>query len=255
MEKRFVGKVALVTGATNGIGQAAAVRLAAEGAIVGVNQRPEGDPSVTLQKIKDVGGEGFPVVADMRNPKQIVEMVQEVARRGGRLDYVVSNAGINPFMKWDDTSIEDWDLLSETNLRGTWVVTTEGAKQMIKEGHGGAIVCTSSISAHVGSPFQSAYCATKGGISMWAKAFGAVVGKNGIRVNAVEPGWIVTNMSLPMFDDPAAVKYYEERIAIGRAGQPEEMAGVISYLLSDDASYVTSATLLVDGGFIVNAEL
>ena len=177
MEKRFVGKVALVTGATNGIGQATAVRLAAEGALVGVNQRPTGDPSVTLQKIKDAGGEGFPVVADMRDPAQVVAMVQEVAERGGRLDYVVSNAGINPFMEWDKTTIEDWDNLSETNLRGTWVVTTEGAKQMIKEGHGGAIVCTSSISAHVGSPFQSAYCATKGGISMWAKAFGAVVGE------------------------------------------------------------------------------
>jgi NAD(P)-dependent dehydrogenase (short-subunit alcohol dehydrogenase family) len=255
VEKRFIGKVALVTGATNGIGQATAVRLAAEGAVVAVNQRPEGDPSVTLQKIKDAGGEGFPVVADMRDPAQVVAMVQETAKRGGRLDYVVSNAGINPFMKWDETSIEDWNLLSETNLRGTWVVTTEGAKQMIKEGHGGAIVCTSSISAHVGSPFQSAYCATKGGISMWAKAFGAVVGKHGIRVNAVEPGWIVTNMSIPMFDDPPAVKYYEERIALGRPGQPEELASTIAYLLSDDASYVTSATLLVDAGFIVNAEL
>ena len=126
---------------------------------------------------------------------------------------------------------------------------------MIKEGHGGAIVCTSSISAHVGSPFQSAYCATKGGISMWAKAFGAVVGQKGIRVNAIEPGWIDTKMAAPMFDDPAAVKYYEERIALQRPGQPEEVAGVITYLLSDDASYVTSATLLVDAGFIVNAEL
>ncbi len=170
MEKRFVGKVALVTGATRGMGQATAVRLAAEGALVGVNHRPTGDPSATLQLIKEVGGEGFPVVADMRNPGQVIEMVQEVARRGGRLDYLVSNAGINPFMPWDETTVEDWDNLSETNLRGTWVVTTEGAKQMVKEGHGGAIVCISSISAHVGSPFQAAYCATKGGISMWAKA-------------------------------------------------------------------------------------
>jgi NAD(P)-dependent dehydrogenase (short-subunit alcohol dehydrogenase family) len=255
VEKRFVGKVALVTGATNGIGQATAVRLAAEGAVVGVNQKPSGDPSVTLQRIKEAGGEGFPVVADMRNPDQVVAMVQEVARRGGRLDYVVSNAAINPFIEWDKTSIEDWDNLSETNLRGTWLVTTEGAKQMVKEGHGGAIVCTSSISAHVGAPYQSAYCATKGGISMWAKAFGAVVGKHGIRVNAIEPGWIDTNMSKPMFDDAAAVKYYEDRIAIGRPGQPEEVAATIAYLLSDDASYVTSATLLVDAGFIVNAEL
>ena len=255
MEKRFVGNVALVTGATNGIGQATAVRLAAEGALVGVNQKPTGDPSVTLQKIKDVGGEGFPVVADMRDPNQVIEMVHEVARRGGRLDLLVSNAAINPFMPWDKTTIEDFDNLSETNLRGTWVVTTEAAKQMVKEGHGGAMVCVSSISAHVGSPFQTAYCATKGGISMWAKAFGSVVGTHGIRVNAVEPGWIVTNMSIPMFDDAAAVKYYEERIAIHRPGQPEELAATIAFLLSDDASYVTSATLLADAGFIVNAEL
>jgi L-rhamnose 1-dehydrogenase len=255
VEKRFTGKVALVTGATNGIGQATAVRLAAEGALVGVNQRPTGDPTVTLQKISEVGGQGFPVVADMRDPAQVVEMVQEVARQGGRLDYLVSNAGINPFLPWDKITLEDWNNLSETNLRGTWVVTTEAAKQMIKEGHGGAIVCVSSISAHVGSPFQTAYCATKGGISMWAKAFGAVVGTHGIRVNAVEPGWIVTNMSAPMFDDPAAIKYYEERIALGRPGQPEELAATIAFLLSDDASYLTSATLLADAGFIVNAEL
>jgi L-rhamnose 1-dehydrogenase len=255
MEKRFVGKVALVTGATNGIGQATAVRLAAEGALVGVNQKPTGDPSVTLQKIKDAGGEGFAVVADMRNPQQVIDMVQEVASRGGRLDYLVSNAAINPFMPWDKTTVEDWDALSETNLRGTWIVTTEAAKQMVKEGHGGAIVCVSSISAHVGSPFQSAYCATKGGISMWTKALGAVVGVHGIRVNAIEPGWIVSNMSAPMFDDPAAIKYYEERIALKRPGQPEEMASTIAFLLSDDASYVTSATLLTDAGFIVNAEL
>jgi NAD(P)-dependent dehydrogenase (short-subunit alcohol dehydrogenase family) len=194
-------------------------------------------------------------MADMRNPAQVIEMVQEVARHGGRFDYLVSNAAINPFMAWDETTVEDWDLLCETNLRGTWVVTTEAAKQMRKEGHAGAIVCISSISAHVGAPSQTAYCATKGGISMWAKALGSVVGTHGIRVNAVEPGWVITNMSAPMFDDAAAIKYYEERIAIHRAAEPRELAATIAFLLSDDASYVTSATLLVDAGFIVNAEL
>jgi NAD(P)-dependent dehydrogenase (short-subunit alcohol dehydrogenase family) len=90
---------------------------------------------------------------------------------------------------------------------------------------------------------------------MWVKAFGSVVGTHGIRVNAIEPGWIATPMSAPMFDDPVAIKYYEERIALHRPGQPEEMAATIAFLLSDDASYVTCATLLTDAGFIVNAEL
>ena len=255
MEKRFVGKVALVTGATNGIGQATAVRLAAEGAFVGVNQRPTGDPRETLRRIQEVGGQGIPVVADMRNPQQVTEMVQEVARQGGRLDYVVSNAAINPFMTWDQTPIEEFDRLSETNFRGTWVVCTEGAKQMVREGHGGAIVMVSSISAHVGAPTQVAYCGTKGAISMLAKALGSVLGEHGIRVNAIEPGAIRTNMSAPMFDHPEIVKYYNDRIALHRVGEPEEIAAAVAFMLSNDASYITSATLLVDAGFIVNAEM
>ena len=207
MERRFDGKVALVTGATTGIGQATAVRLAAEGALVAVNQHPDADPAETLRRIKDAGGDGFPVVADMRDPGQVTAMVRTVAERGGRLDYVVSNAAINPFMRWDETTVEDFDLLFETNVRGTWVVCTEGAKQMIREGHGGAICCVSSISAHVGAPSQTAYCGTKGAISMLAKALGCDLGEHGIRVNAVEPGWIDTNMSAPLMQDPAAVKY------------------------------------------------
>jgi NAD(P)-dependent dehydrogenase (short-subunit alcohol dehydrogenase family) len=253
--RRFEGKVALVTGATTGIGQAAAVRLAAEGAVVAVNTGPGTDPAETLRRVAAQGGSAFAAEADMRSPSQVTAMVRETAARGGRLDYVVSNAAVNPFMKWDETSIDDFDLLFETNVRGTWVVCTEGAKQMIREGHGGAICCVSSISAHVGAPYQTAYCGTKGAISMLAKALGANLGEHGIRVNAVEPGWVQTPMSAPMMDDPAAIRYYTERIALHRPAQPEELAGTIAYLLSDDASYVTSATLLADGGFIVNAEL
>jgi NAD(P)-dependent dehydrogenase (short-subunit alcohol dehydrogenase family) len=255
MDKRFEGKVAFVTGAATGIGQAAATRLASEGAIVGVNHKPGDDPGETLRRIKDVGGEGFAAPADVRDPEQVVRMVQQVANRGGRLDYVVSNAGINPLMKWDETSVEQFDALSETNFRGTWLVCTEGAKQMIKEGHGGAICCTSSLSAHVGSPYQVAYCGTKAGVSMLVKALGAVFGEHGIRINAIEPGAIDTPMSASLKADPEALKYYEERIALHRMGKPEEMASIIAFLLSDDASYLTCTSVLADAGFIVNAEL
>jgi NAD(P)-dependent dehydrogenase (short-subunit alcohol dehydrogenase family) len=255
MGRRFAGKVAIVTGATSGIGQATAVRLASEGALVAVNQLPTVDPGETLRLVKEAGGEAFPVIADMRDPAAVTAMVKEVAQHGGRLDYVVSNAAINPFMPWDATSIEAFDELFETNVRGAWVVCTEGAKQMIAEGHGGAIVMVSSISAHVGAPTQVAYCGTKGAISMLAKALGAVLGTHGIRVNAIEPGAVATPMSAPMFDMPEVMKYYLERIALHRIGDPKELAATIAFLLSDDASYVTSATLLVDAGFIVNAEL
>ena len=255
MERRFEGKVALVTGAATGIGQAAAVRLAAEGALVAVNHRPEQDPAGTLGQIGEAGGKGFGVATDMRDPAQVTTMVAEVASRGGRLDYVVSNAAVNPFMAWDQTTVDDFNLLFETNVRGTWMVCTEGAKQMIREGHGGAICCVSSISAHVGAPGQTAYCGTKGAISMLAKALGRDLGEHGIRLNAVEPGWVKTDMAAPLTADPEALRYYTERVALHRGAEPAELAAAIAWLLSPDASYVTSATLLVDGGFIVNAEL
>ena len=255
MERRFEGKVALVTGATTGIGQATAARLGAEGAVVAVNRLADQDPAMTLRWIEAAGGQGFDVVADMRDPGQVTAMVHSVAERAGRLDCVASNAAINPLMTWDETTIEDFNALFETNVRGTWVVCTEAAKQMIAEGHGGAICCVSSISAHVGAPGQTAYCGTKGAISMLAKALGRDLGEHGIRVNAVEPGWVKTPMAAPLLDDPAVLRYYTERVALHRGGEPEELAAVIAYLLSDDASYVTSATLLADGGFIVNAEL
>jgi NAD(P)-dependent dehydrogenase (short-subunit alcohol dehydrogenase family) len=255
MERRFEGKVALVTGAATGMGQATAARLAADGATVAVNHLPGQDPSETLARISKANGQGFAFSADMRDPDQVTAMVRGVAERAGRLDYVVSNAGINPTLTWDETSVEDFNRLFETNVRGTWVVATEAAKQMIREGHGGAICFVSSISAHVGAPYQTAYCGTKGAISMLAKALACNLGEHGIRVNAVEPGWTVTPMSAPILDDPAVRKYYEERIPLHRGAQPEELAAAITFLLSGDASYVTAATLLVDGGFIVNAEL
>ena len=130
MERRFEGKVALVTGAATGIGQAAAVRLAAEGALVAVNHRPEQDPAGTLGQITEAGGKGFGMAADMRDPAQVTRMVAEVAGRGGRLDYVVSNAAVNPFMAWDETSVAFTDPSSEFSI-GTSALSTVPAWTLI----------------------------------------------------------------------------------------------------------------------------
>jgi len=252
---RFEGKVALVTGSTRGIGQACAVRLAREGATVAVNYYSANDPSQTLQLIAEAGGKGFAVQADMRDPAQVQAMVAQTAQQGGRLDYLVSNAAINPLMNWDETTLEDYDQLMNTNVRGTWVVCQTAAKQMIHEGHAGAIVTVSSISAWVSAKQQTVYCAGKAGISMMTKALAQVLGPYGIRVNAVLPGCILTDMSAELLDPHGEPrKYYESRIPLGRIGEPDEIAQPVAFLLSDEARYITSAELLIDGGFITNAE-
>jgi NAD(P)-dependent dehydrogenase (short-subunit alcohol dehydrogenase family) len=252
---RFEDKVVLVTGATRGIGRAVAVRLAQEGATVAINYRKSGDPSITEGLIKEIGGNCFTVEADMRKPEEVVRMVEETARIGGHFDYLVSNAAINPLLKWDETTIDDYNRIQEINLRGTWVVCQAAAKQMIKEGHGGAIVTVSSISAWVAAVEQIAYCGTKAGIWMLTKGLAAALGPHNIRVNCVLPGAILTDMSAELVDPAAPARaYYESRIPLGRIGDPEEIAGPVAFLLSDDASYITSSELLVDGGFITNAE-
>src|SRR5262245_13118622 len=252
--KRFEGKVALVTGASRGIGRACAVRLAREGALVAVNHFASA-PDETLKQIEAANGKGFAVKADMRDTDQVTRMVETAAATGERLDYLVSNAAINPLLDWSQTTLADYDNIMNTNLRGTWVVCQAAAKQMIKEGHGGAICTISSISAWVGAKQQTVYCATKAGISMMTKALAQVLAPHGIRANAVLPGAIFTDMSRELLEPAAEARmYYESRIPLGRIGDPDEIAAPVAFLLSDEASYITSAELLVDGGFIVNAE-
>ena len=253
VKDRFKGKVVLVTGTTSGIGKATAVRLAGEGAIVAFNYIPGSSPGETMKLIEDAGGKGFPVEADVGYPEQVGNMIKETVKLGGRLDYTVSNAGINPKMRWDEITLDTYDRLMDVNLKGTWVLCSEGAKQMIREGHGGAIVTISSISAHVGAVDQTVYCATKAGVLMLTKALSLVLGEHSIRINSILPGSIYTGMSRS-HPGTAARRFAEEKSPLGRIGEPEEVASAVSFLLSDDASYITGAELMIDGGMVVNAE-
>ena len=247
-EKRFSGKVALVTGTTSGIGKATAVRLADEGAVVAFNYIPGSSPDETIKLIEDTGGKGFPVEADVGYPEQVTKMIKETVKLGGRLDYIVSNAGINPKMRWDEITLDVYDRLMDVNLKGTWVLCSEGAKQMIKEGHGGAIVTISSISAHVGAVDQTVYCATKAGVLMLTKALSLVLGEHSIRINSILPGSIYTGMSRS-HPGTAARRFAEEKSPLGRIGRPEEVASAVSFLLSEDASYITGQCLIISGGY------
>jgi len=254
-DDQFRGKVALVTGATSGIGQATAVRLAEGGALVAINGPPGSDVAETVAAIEKVGGTGFPVTADLRDPNAITSMISEVVTRAGSIEFLVSNAAINPLKRWDEITVEDYDDIQATNLRGTWLVCQAAARQMVRQGGGGAIVSVSSISAIVGAADQIVYCGTKAGVSMVTKALATALGRYGIRCNAVLPGAILTGMSAELLDENSpARQYYLDRTPLGRIGTPSDVADVIAFLLSDEARFITAAEIVVDGGFIVNAE-
>ena len=252
---RFSGKTAIVTGAATGIGQAIAVRLASEGAIVTVAHKPGQDPQPTLDAVRSAGGEASAYPADMRDVTAVRTMVDAVASGADGLDFAVSNAAINPLVPWDEITDDLWDDIHDTNLRGCWALAQQSAKHMVAQGRGGAIVAVSSISARVGAPDQVAYCPAKAGVSNLMMALACVLGPHGVRCNSVLPGAIATDMAKDLLvEGSESLAYYLGRIPLGRIGKPADIAGVVAFLCSEDAQYMTSAELLVDGGFIANAE-
>jgi NAD(P)-dependent dehydrogenase (short-subunit alcohol dehydrogenase family) len=253
--QRFTGRTAIVTGAATGIGQAIAIRLASEGAAVTVAHKPGQDPQQTLDAVAEAGGSAAAYAADMRDPAAVRAMVDAVAAGPGGLDFAVSNAAINPLVQWDELTDEIWDDIHNTNLRGCWALAHQSAKHMVARGRGGSIVAVSSISARVGAPDQVAYCPSKAGVANLMMALACVLGPHGIRCNSVLPGAIATDMAKDLLiEGSPSLAYYLDRIPLQRIGKPADIAGVVAFLCSDDAQYMTSAELLVDGGLIANAE-
>lgn len=240
------GKVAVVTGAASGMGRATALRFASKGARVvaaDVNEAGLAEMAATA------GGEFLRVTADVSDREQVDALVQRTVDRFGGVDVMVANAGIGHGKSFLDTTEEDFDRVLAVNLKGVLFCGQAAARAMVAARRGGAIVNVASTYAEVTAPERAAYSASKGGVRMLTKSMAVDLGPHGIRVNAVAPGWIRTGMN-PL-DDPGRVADLEAAIPLGRIGTPDDVAGVIEFLASDAAAYVSGAMLFVDGAWIV----
>ena len=246
MAGRMQGKVAFVTGGGSGIGAATAQRLAQEGATVVVCGRRREPLDEVVAGIVPAGGKAEAVVADVSDEAGFTAALEAAAQRHGGLDILVNNAMAYTWGGIEDMSTADWHANFKTSVDGTfWGVRT--AMRLMKA-KGGAIVNVSSICGSLGTPWMSGYSAAKAAIDNFSRAAAAEGAAHGIRVNVVIPAVVETPATAGMLSDEASRKNTEKLIPMGRVGQPEELANAILFLASDEASYITGASLPVDGG-------
>ena len=252
---RFGGKIAVVTGASRGIGRAIAVRLASEGAYVvmnyarGADARFPGAAEEALRLVREVGGDGDIYETDVADTDAVRSMLRRVAEKRHRIDILVNNAGICPMLDLFDITEEMWDRVHAINLRGVFFASQEAARIMIAAGTRGRIVCISSINAEIGTPTQIHYGPTKGGVNAMVKAMAAVLGPHGITINAVMPGDIATDIAREWDEaNPEEIERYTQRCPVRRRGRADDIAAVVAFLASPEADFVTGSCYLADGG-------
>lgn len=242
-------KIALVTGASRGIGAAIARRLSADGYHVLVNHPPsEGTPTETLAAVKSQGGVAEAAPADVGRIESVRAMFSQIREKYGRLDALVNNAGICPFLEWDAIAESDWDRTHAINLKGAFFCTQEAARIMVANKTPGRIICISSISALKGGSVQAHYCPTKGGLISMMAAFAVCLGPSGITCNSILPGTIETPMNVDFLATAGNRESLEKATCVGFLGQPKDVAGAVAFLCQPEARYITGASLLVDGG-------
>ena len=239
---RLEGKVALVTGGGSGIGRAAARRFVAEGARVVVGDLDEG----RLAALADELGEAVAVQpGDVRVEADVEALAALAVERFGGLDIAFANAGIGAIQRVVDADVDLWKQVLDVNLTGPFLTVKHAARRMEQ---GGSIVITASLNAVQPGIGMGAYCSSKAGVAMLAQVAALELGPAGIRVNAVGPGLVRTGLTEGAFGLPGIVEGYEENTPLGRHAQPEEIAGLVAWLASDEASYVSGSLYLIDGG-------
>ncbi len=246
---RLKDKVAIVTGAGSGIGRAIALRFAQEGARVVLVDRDQAGGAKTLGLMAAAGGDAHLVVADVSRGSDTERLVDEAVRVFGRLDTLINNAAVLIPKAVPELSEEEWDYVVGVNLKGVFLCSKQAILCFRRQGRGGTIVNMASVNSFYAEGGIAAYCAAKGGVQQLTRAMAIDHSAEGIRINCICPGWIDTPINAAYFADPAARAFADKLHAIGRIGQPAEVAAVAAFLVSDDASFVTGASIVADGGF------
>lgn len=242
---RLSGKTALVTGSTRGIGRAVAERLAAEGAFVTVSGRSQEQAEQVAAEIVAAGGKAIGIAADVAVPESAEELVRKAIEAMGRLDILVNNAGITRDNLFVRMKRDEWDTVLDVNLHGVYNCTRAAARPMMRQRYG-RIINISSIVGLTGNVGQTNYAASKAAVIGFSKSLARELASRNITVNVVAPGYIKSDMTDELSDDIRETMMAQ--IPMGRVGEPAEVAHAVLFLASDESSYMTGQTLVVDGG-------
>lgn len=252
---RLAGKTALVTGSSQGIGEAVALRLAAEGADVVVHFRshPEGAQSV-VERIATLGRRTVAVQADLGRVAEAQRLIADGVARLGPLDILVNNAGVERHADFWDVSEADYDFVMDVNLKGVFFTTQAFVRHLLAAKRPGKIINTSSVHEELPFPHFTPYSMSKGGLKMMTRTLAIELAPFGVTVNSIAPGAIETPINKKLLSDPEKLRALLGNIPLGRLGAPGDIAGVAAFLASSDADYITGATIVADGGLLWNYE-
>ena len=249
----LAGRTAIITGSSSGIGQGIAARLAREGANIVIDYRGHSEGAdATLKMVKDAGAKGIIVQADVSKLDAVRNLVDQAWKVFGGADILVNNAGLEKSSDFWTTTEEDYDLVMDVNLKGPFFLTQAFVQRLRDAKKPGRVINISSVHEDMAMPHFASYCASKGGLRMLMRDLAVELGPLGITVNNVAPGAIATPINKSLLEDKAKLDALLQNIPLGRLGTVDEVAGLVAYLASDDAAYVTGSTYVIDGGLMRN---